>query len=472
MVSSLRRTPPPKDQCWTPSPIPRPSTSRCSLRPRQPGARPADAELDSSRAPARLRRSSAASSAWAAATGRRRPAARPRARAGHLRPTPPTADAADAIEAAAGRRAGLARAALRRPGRDLPAAADLLAGPWRETAQRGHHARPVQDRVPGRDRLGLRADRLLALQRRTSPGRSWPSSRSRRPGVWNRIDHRPLEGFVYAITPFNFTAIAGNLPTAPALMGNTVVWKPSPTQQLAAHLIMQLLEEAGLPPGVINMVTGDGLAVSEVALADPRLAGIHFTGSTAMFQQLWQPGRREHRGYRTYPRLVGETGGKDFVVAHPSADPDVLRTALVRGAFEYQGQKCSAASRAYVPRSVWAADARRLPGRGRRAELGRRHRPVELHGRGDRRPRRSTATRPRIDRAKADPRPEVVAGGTSDDSEGYFVRPTVLRRRRPDRRDLHAPSTSARSWPSTSTTTAELRRRCSTQVDQGSRRTR
>ena len=170
--------------------------------------------------------------------------------------------------------------------------------------------------------------------------------------MWNRIDHRPLEGFVYAITPFNFTAIAGNLPTAPALMGNAVVWKPSPTQQFAAHCTMQLLEAAGLPPGVINLVTGDGIAVSEVALADRDLAGIHFTGSTATFQHLWRTVGQNIAAYRTYPRLVGETGGKDFVVAHPSADVDVLRTALIRGAFEYQGQKCSAASRAYVPRSA------------------------------------------------------------------------------------------------------------------------
>ena len=174
------------------------------------------------------------------------------------------------------------------------------------------------------------------------------------PRVWNRFDHRPLEGFVLAITPFNFTAIAGNLPTAPALMGNTVLWKPAPTQQLAAHYTMRLLEEAGLPPGVINMITGDGRAVSEVALVHPDLAGIHFTGSTATFGHLWRTVTENLTGYRAYPRLVGETGGKDFVIAHASADVDVLRTALTRGAFEFQGQKCSAASRAYIPRSVWS----------------------------------------------------------------------------------------------------------------------
>ena len=176
------------------------------------------------------------------------------------------------------------------------------------------------------------------------------------PGVWNRLDHRPLEGFVYAVTPFNFTAIAGNLPTAPALMGNTVVWKPAPTQQLAAHYTMRLLEEAGLPPGVINMLPGDGIAVSEVALADPDLAGIHFTGSTPIFQHLWRTVGENIARYRTYPRIVGETGGKDFVLAHPSADPAV------------------AAHRA-APRRVRVPGPevlRRLPGLRRRAACGRR----------------------------------------------------------------------------------------------------
>ncbi len=160
-------------------------------------------------------------------------------------------------------------------------------------------------------------------------------------------------GFVYAITPFNFSAIAGNLPTAPALMGNTVIWKPSSTQTVAAYWTIKLLEAAGMPPGVINLLTGSGQAVSEVLLSDPRLAGIHFTGSTRTFQHLWSEVGANIGKYAGYPRLVGETGGKDFVVAHASADEDVLRTALIRGAFEYQGQKCSAASRAYVPKSLW-----------------------------------------------------------------------------------------------------------------------
>jgi 1-pyrroline-5-carboxylate dehydrogenase len=246
------------------------------------------------------------------------------------------------------------------------------------------------------------------------------------PGMWNRFDHRPLEGFVLAITPFNFTAIAGNLPLAPALMGNTVVWKPSPTQQFAAHFTMRLLEAAGLPAGVVNLVTGDGKAVSEVALADPDLAGIHFTGSTGTFQYLWQTVGQNIGKYRTYPRLVGETGGKDFVIAHASASPDALRTALVRGAYEYQGQKCSAASRAYVPRSLWEG--------GLRDDLVS---TVESLTYGDVTDFRNfggavidrrafdklTAVQ---DRVKNDGRCTVLAGGTADDSEGFFVRPTLV----------------------------------------------
>ena len=303
-------------------------------------------------------------------------------------------------------------------------AADLLAGPWRETLAaatmlgQSKTAQQAEIDTPCELVDFLRfnvhfARQILAEQPISSDG------------VWNRSDHRPLEGFVYAITPFNFTAIAGNLPTAPALMGNVVLWKPSPTQQFSAHLLMRLLEEAGLPKGVINMVTGDGLAVSEVALKHPSLAGIHFTGSTATFQHLWRSVGENIAGYRTYPRIVGETGGKDFLVAHPSAHPDVLRTAMTRGAFEFQGQKCSALSRAYVPASLWAGLKD-----GFRAE-------VEGLTMGDVTDlsnfmsaviddRAFAKNKAAIDRAQADPSVEVLAGGTYDDSVGYFVRPTVL----------------------------------------------
>ena len=245
-------------------------------------------------------------------------------------------------------------------------------------------------------------------------------------GIWNRFDHRPLEGFVYAITPFNFTAIAGNLPSAPALMGNTVIWKPSPTQQFAAHFTMRLFEAAGLPPGVINMVTGDGLAVSDVVLADPDLAGIHFTGSTATFRHLWGEVGSHIDRYKAYPRLVGETGGKDFVFAHPSADVDALHTALVRGAYEYQGQKCSAASRAYIPRSIWEGGLRdRLAATVASIQYGDVT-DLSVFGGAVIDGRAFTKLAAALDRIKNSAACTVLAGGAADDTEGWFVAPTLV----------------------------------------------
>jgi 1-pyrroline-5-carboxylate dehydrogenase len=303
-------------------------------------------------------------------------------------------------------------------------AAELLAGPWRQTLNAatmlGQSKTSYQAEIDSACELidfwrynVHFAREILAEQPVSSPG------------VWNRVDHRPLEGFVYAITPFNFTAIAGNLPTAPALMGNTVVWKPAPTQQFAAHFVMRLLEEAGLPPGVINMVTGDGIAVSEVALADRDLAGIHFTGSTAVFQHLWRTVGSNIASYRGYPRIVGETGGKDFVVAHPSADVDVLRTALVRGAFEFQGQKCSAASRAYVPRSVWGRLRDDLVETTESLSMGDVTDFANFMGAVIDRKSFSKLSGV-LDRVDDDPALSIVAGGTADDSEGFFVRPTII----------------------------------------------
>ncbi|MGH7721903.1 MAG: L-glutamate gamma-semialdehyde dehydrogenase [Candidatus Dormibacteria bacterium] len=245
------------------------------------------------------------------------------------------------------------------------------------------------------------------------------------PGAWNRMELRALEGFVLAITPFNFTSIAGNLPTAPALMGNTVVWKPATTQQLAASALMRVLEEAGLPPGVINMVTGHSGGVAAAALPHPDLAGIHFTGSTGTFHNIWSVVSANLDGYRTYPRLVGETGGKDFVVAHQSAPIESLLVGLLRGAFEYQGQKCSAASRAYVPRALWEelrsplatateslpmgdpADMRTFMGAVIDESAFRTHESA-------------------IAAARNDPTISLVAGGECDGSEGWFVRPTIF----------------------------------------------
>ncbi|MDT9591979.1 L-glutamate gamma-semialdehyde dehydrogenase [Nocardioides zeae] len=304
-------------------------------------------------------------------------------------------------------------------------AAELLAGPWRQRLNAAT--------VLGQSKTAFQAEidaacELIDFWRfNVHYGRQilaeQPIANSR--GIWNRTDHRPLEGFVYAITPFNFTAIAGNLPTAPALMGNTVIWKPSPTQQLAASLTMELLTEAGLPPGVISMLPGDGAEVSDVLLPHPDLAGIHFTGSTATFQHLWRSVGDNIGGYRAYPRLVGETGGKDFVLAHPSADPDALRTALVRGAFEFQGQKCSAASRAYVPRSLWTRIREQLVADVDGLAMGD---PTDLSNfMGAVIDERSFAKqKAAIERAKATPGLEVAAGGTYDDSVGWFVRPTVV----------------------------------------------
>jgi 1-pyrroline-5-carboxylate dehydrogenase len=304
-------------------------------------------------------------------------------------------------------------------------AADLLAGPWRETLNAATML--GQSKTAQQAEIDAACELIDFLRFNVHFGHWLLQDQPRSsPGVWNRFDHRPLEGFVYAITPFNFTAIAGNLPSAPALMGNTVVWKPSPTQQFAAHFTMRLFEAAGLPPGVINMVTGDGLAVSEVALAHPDLAGIHFTGSTNTFQHLVKTVGANIADYRTYPRLVGETGGKDFVIAHPSADADALVTALVRGAFEYQGQKCSAASRAYVPASLWSSSVRdKLASVAESLTYGDVTDFANFGGAViDRRAfdKHSAA----LDRVKNSPACTVLAGGTTDDSEGFFVRPTVI----------------------------------------------
>jgi 1-pyrroline-5-carboxylate dehydrogenase len=304
-------------------------------------------------------------------------------------------------------------------------AADLLAGPWRQrinaATMLGQSKTAFQAEIDAACelidfwRFNVHYARQIHAEQ--------PIANS--PGVWNRTDYRPLEGFVYAITPFNFTAIAGNLPTAPALMGNTVIWKPSPTQQLAASLTMELLEEAGMPPGVINMLPGDGLDVSKVALTHPDLAGIHFTGSTPTFQHLWRTVGENIAAYRSYPRIVGETGGKDFVLAHPSADVDVLRTALIRGAFEFQGQKCSAASRAYVAKSVWARMKDRFLAEVEGLSMGDVTDLSNFMGAviDDRAFAKHKAA---IARAKRNPHLKVSVGGQVDDTVGYFVRPTVV----------------------------------------------
>ncbi|RLK61086.1 L-glutamate gamma-semialdehyde dehydrogenase [Actinokineospora cianjurensis] len=336
-----------------------------------------------------------------------------------------TADVADAVAAAKAAAPAWRELPFDERAAVLLRAADLLAGPWRDTINAatvlGQSKSAQQAEIDSACELidfwrfnVSFARRLIEEQPVSSPG------------VWNRFDHRPLDGFVTAITPFNFTAIAGNLPTAPALMGNTVVWKPSPTQQLAAHHTMRLLEAAGMPAGVINLVTGDGQALSEVALTDPDFAGLHFTGSTKTFKHLWRLIGDNLDTYRSYPRIVGETGGKDFVVAHPSADIASVVIGLVRGAFEYQGQKCSAASRAYVARSLWEgglreqlADVTKSLVYGDVTDFGNFGGAV-IDARAFAKHKDALAA------AAANSSIEVLAGGTADDSVGYFVQPTVL----------------------------------------------
>ncbi|HXG44576.1 MAG TPA: L-glutamate gamma-semialdehyde dehydrogenase [Gemmatimonadales bacterium] len=303
-------------------------------------------------------------------------------------------------------------------------AAELLAGPWR--------ARLNAATMLGQSKTVFQAEidsacELIDFLRFNVhfAERVYREQPESAPLTWNRMDHRPLEGFVYAVTPFNFTAIGGNLPTAPALMGNVVIWKPAASALLSNYAFMRLLEAAGLPPGVINFVPGDPREVSDLVLGQPDLAGIHFTGSTAVFQSLWRAVAEQLPNYRGYPRLVGETGGKDFVLAHPSADLDALAVALVRGAYEYQGQKCSAASRAYVPASLWPGLKERLLAMIADLKQGdvrdfRNFMSAVIDRRA------FEKIKGYIERARTDPGVTVLAGGGCHDEVGYFVEPTLL----------------------------------------------
>ncbi len=330
-----------------------------------------------------------------------------------------------AIDAAMAARAEWASWTLEQRAAVFLRAADLLAGPWRadlNAATMLGQSKTVQQaeidsacEIIDFFRFNATFASDLAAQQPVSSA-----------GVWNHLELRPLDGFVFAISPFNFTAIGANLPSAPALMGNTVVWKPASTAVVSAHRTMRLLQAAGLPDGVINLVPGDAAAVSGACLADPGLAGLHFTGSTEVFQNLWHEIGTRISSYRTYPRIVGETGGKNFVVVHRSAEPRAVATALVRGAFEYQGQKCSAASRAYIPRSLWDAVHEAVAeqvGRikvGDVADLGNFMGAV-IDERAFRRLREAIAI------ARSSPDAEVLLGGGCDDAEGWFVEPTLVR---------------------------------------------
>jgi 1-pyrroline-5-carboxylate dehydrogenase len=313
-------------------------------------------------------------------------------------------------------------------------AAELLAGPWRDTLNAAT--------MLGQSKTVHQAEIDAACELidfwRLNPAfmtRMYEEQPISSPGVWNRMEYRPLEGFVFAVSPFNFTAIGGNLTGAPALMGNTVLWKPASTAMLSAYYTMRIFQEAGLPDGVINLVYGAGKDIGDVALASPDLAGVHFTGSTAVFQDMWKTIGSNIASYRSYPRIVGETGGKDFIVAHPTADAEAVATAILRGSFEYQGQKCSAASRVYAPESMWPAIRDQLV-----EQVGElKHGDVSDFSNfmGAVIDASSFATQKEaIEEAKAHAKSEVVVGGGYDDSKGYFVEPTVIRTEDPDFRLL------------------------------------
>jgi 1-pyrroline-5-carboxylate dehydrogenase len=303
-------------------------------------------------------------------------------------------------------------------------AADLLAGPWRQTLNAATML--GQSKTPHQAEIDAACEVIDFW--RWNPHfmeRMLEDQPLSPPGQWNRLELRPLEGFVLAVTPFNFTSIAANLPTAPALLGNTVVWKPASSAIYSAWHLLKLLEEAGLPPGVVNFVPGPGKEIGEAAFASPELGGLHFTGSTAVFQAMWRTVAENLPRYRGYPRIVGETGGKDFVFVHPSADVDAAAVALVRGAFEYQGQKCSAASRAYVPESLWPRLKERLLGMVAEIRTGEVEDFRTFMG--------AVIDRAAFERirgvlafARSSATARILAGGGADETSGFFVQPTVV----------------------------------------------
>jgi 1-pyrroline-5-carboxylate dehydrogenase len=345
-----------------------------------------------------------------------------------------------------GRTLGAAVAAARRAHREWASwrfedraavflkAAELLAGPWRQRVNAatmlGQSKTIFQAEIDSACELidffrfnAYFAERIYAEQPMSSAG------------MWNRMDHRPLEGFVYAVTPFNFTAIGGNLPAAPALMGNTVVWKPAATAALSNYMVMRLLQEAGLPPGVINFVPGDSQQISARLLSDRSLAGIHFTGSTGVFQGLWKEVASRLDHYDSYPRLVGETGGKDFIAAHPSADAEALAVAMVRGSYEYQGQKCSAASRAYVPQSLWPRVKERVLEMIAELKMGdvadfRNFMGAVIDAKS------FAKITGYLDQARKDRGVTILAGGGADDTKGWFIEPTLIQVKNPRYRTM------------------------------------
>ena len=302
-------------------------------------------------------------------------------------------------------------------------AAELLSGPWRQTLNAATMLN--QSKTAHQSEIDAVCELIDFWRYNVEYVTRIYSEQPYSPtGTWNRMEYRPLEGFVFAVSPFNFTSIGGNLSTSPALMGNTVVWKPASTAALSAHYLMRLLQEAGLPDGVVNLVHGSGATIGDAALASPELAGIHFTGSTGVFNGMWKTVGANIDSYRSYPRLVGETGGKDFILAHPSAEAEAVATAIVRGSFEYQGQKCSASSRLYIPSNLWPEVKERLVADIETIKMGDVADFENFMGAVI----DSSAFRTHseaIEEART-AGAEIVAGGTTDDSEGYFVEPTVI----------------------------------------------
>jgi 1-pyrroline-5-carboxylate dehydrogenase len=328
-------------------------------------------------------------------------------------------------------------------------ASELLAGPWRATLNAAT--------MLGQSKTAHQAEIDAACEmidfwrfNVTYMTRIYQEQPISGQGTWNRMEYRPLEGFVFAVTPFNFTSIAGNLPTSPALMGNTVVWKPASTAAYSAYFIMRLLQEAGLPDGVVNLVYGDGATVGDAALASEELAGIHFTGSTAVFNSMWKTVGGRIGTYRNYPRIVGETGGKDFIVAHPTADVDAVATAIVRGSFEYQGQKCSAASRVYAPSNLWPELRERLAQEVSEIKMGDVADFSNFMGAViDEKSLKTQAQA--IEEAESNSRSKVLVGGGVRDDEGYFVEPTVIETEDPSfrllREELFGPVVTTYVYP-------------------------
>jgi 1-pyrroline-5-carboxylate dehydrogenase len=327
-------------------------------------------------------------------------------------------------------------------------ASELLAGPWRATVNASTMLN--QSKTAHQAEIDAACELIdfwrFNVEFMTRIYEEQPVSS---PGMWNRLEYRPLEGFVFAVSPFNFTSIGGNLATSPALMGNTVIWKPASTAAVSAYYLMRLLQAAGLPDGVINLVYGSGAEIGDAALASPELAGIHFTGSTPVFQGMWKTVGDNISSYRNYPRLVGETGGKDFIVAHPSADVESVATAIVRGSFEYQGQKCSAASRVYVSENLWPELRERLAADVGSIRMGDVSDFSNFMGAVIDRSS-FTTQKEAIEEARSNAA-EIVAGGEVDDSEGWFVRPTVIKTDDPDfrllRDELFGPVVTAYVYP-------------------------